>query len=74
MTPSVKFEQQVLKLVTPRLDWGSAEWFNGTLFVEGIMPDRAQELLSDLQKLHPKIVMTQRGSYQSDYGFSYDFL
>lgn len=74
MNISVDFEQQVLDTVVPRLDWGSAEWFNGTLFVEGVMPDEAHRLLSDLQKLHPKIVMTQQGSYQQDYGFSYDFV
>lgn len=74
MNISVDFEQQVLDAVVPQLDWGSAEWFNGTLFVEGVMPDEAHELLSDLQKIHPEIIMTQQGSYQQDYGFSYDFV
>ena len=73
MNSDVQFEQQVLKLVAPRLAWGSAEWFDGTLFVEGIMPDAAEAILGDLKKLHSDVRMTQSGSYQADYGFSYDF-
>lgn len=73
MNQQVAFEHQVLALVMPRLDWGSAEWINGTLFVEGAMPDEAQEILADLQKLHPEISMSQSGSYQTDYMFAYDF-
>ncbi len=69
-----KFEQQVLKTVVPHLDWGSAEWFEHSLFVEGIMPDQAQEILKSLKKLHPKIVLSQSGSYETDYTFSYNFV
>ena len=69
-----KFEQQVLKAVVPHLDWGRAEWFAHSLFVEGIMPDQARVILEDLQKLHPKILLSQSGSYQTDYVFSYDFV
>ncbi len=74
MTPA-KFENQVLKTVTPYLGWGGrAEFSNGTLFVSGIMPAEARVILRELQDQKEKIRMSQMGSYQSDYTFTYDFV
>ena len=70
-----KFEQHILKCVAPFLGLGGdAEFYNGTLFVSGIMPDRAKTILRELRDQHEKIHMNQMGSYQSDYTFTYDFV
>jgi hypothetical protein len=72
---SAQFEHRVLKMIEPHLVPGSrAEWFNGTLFVEGVVPDEAQIILDDLKKLDPRIAMSRFGSYQTDYTFAYDFV
>jgi hypothetical protein len=74
MTPA-KFENQVFKTVAPFLGWGGrAEFFNGTLFVEGIMPDQAQVILRELRDQKEQVRMSQMGSYQTDYTFAYDFV
>jgi hypothetical protein len=74
MTPA-KFERHVLKCVAPFLGWGGrAEFYEGTLFVSGVMPDEAQVILRELRDQHQRIRMSQMGSYQSDYTFAYDFV
>jgi hypothetical protein len=74
MTPA-KFENQVLKTVAPYLGWGGrAEFYNGTLFVTGIMPNDAKIVLRELQDQKEQVRMSQMGSYQSDYTFTYDFV
>jgi hypothetical protein len=74
MTPA-KFENQVLKIVAPYLSWGGrAEFFDGTLFVSGIMPAEARVILRELQDQKEQVRMNQMGSYQSDYTFTYDFV
>ena len=71
----VKFENQVLKTVAPYLGLGGrAEFYNGTLFVEGIMPDEAKMVLRELRDQKERVRMSQMGSYQSDYTFTYDFV
>ena len=70
-----QFEQHILKSVAPFLGLGGdAEFYNGTLFVSGIMPDKAKTILRELRDQHAKIRMNQMGSYQSDYTFTYDFI
>ena len=72
---SAKFENQVLKIVTPYLGLGGrAEFFDGTLFVYGIMPDEAKMVLRELRDQRERVRMSQMGSYQSDYTFTYDFV
>jgi hypothetical protein len=70
-----QFERHILKCAAPFLGLGGdAEFYNGTLFVSGIMPDEAKVLLRELQDQHERIRMSQMGSYQSDYTFTYDFV
>ena len=70
-----QFERHILKCVAPFLDLGGrAEFYDGTLFVSGIMPDRAKTILRELRDQHEQIRMSQMGSYQSDYTFTYDFV
>lgn len=72
---SAQFERHILKCVAPFLGLGGdAEFYNGTLFVSGIMPDEAKILLRELQDQHKKIRMSEMGSYQTDYTFTYDFV
>ena len=71
---SPQFEHRVLKLIEPHLGLGRADWFNGTLFVEGLVPDEAQDILIELKKLDPRISMSRFGSHQTDYTFAYDFV
>ena len=71
---SPQFEHKVLKMIEPHLGLGRADWFNDTLFVEGVMPDEAQDILTELQKLDHRIAMTQFGSHQTDFTFAYDFV
>lgn len=71
---SVEFEDKILQIVKSGLTWGgSAEFFNGTLFVSGIMPDEAHMILRDLKDQAGRVSMNQMGSYQTDYTFTYDF-
>lgn len=70
-----QFEQHILKCAAPFLGLGGdAEFYNGTLFISGIMPDEAKVILRELRDQHEKIRMSKMGSYQSDYTFAYDFL
>ena len=70
-----QFERHILKCAAPFLGLGGdAEFYNGTLFVSGIMPDEAKMLLRELQDQHEQIRMSSMGSYQSDYTFTYDFV
>jgi hypothetical protein len=70
-----QFEQHILKSVAPFLGLGGdAEFYNGTLFVSGIMPNEAKVILRELQDQHERIRMSSMGSYQSDYTFTYDFV
>lgn len=74
MTPA-KFENQTLKTVAPYLGFGGrAEFYNGTLFISGIMPEEAQMILRELRDQHERIRISQMGSYQADYTFTYDFV
>jgi hypothetical protein len=70
-----QFERHILKTVAPFLGLGGdAEFYNGTLFISGIMPEEAQMILRELRDQHEKIRISQMGSYQSDYTFTYDFV
>lgn len=70
-----KFERKILTLVVPFLGWsGRAEFYNGTLFVEGIMPEDARLILRELRDQKEQVKMSQMGSYQTDYTFTYDFV
>ena len=74
MTPA-QFERHILKCAAPFLGLGGdAEFYNGTLFISGIMPEEAQMILRELRDQHEKIRISQMGSYQSDYTFTYDFV
>jgi len=74
MTPA-KFENQVLKIVAPYLGQGGrAEFYNGTLFVSGIMPNDAKVVLKELRDQKEQVRMSSIGSYQTDYTFTYDFV
>ena len=70
-----QFERHILKCVAPFLGLGGdAEFYNGTLFVSGIMPAEAKMILRELRDQHQKIRMSEMGSYQTDYTFTYDFV
>lgn len=73
MDAQVKFESKVLTLVEPFLGFnGRAEWFGGTLFVEGVTPLEANDVLIMLRRLDPKIQVSRFGN--QNYTFAYDFV
>lgn len=72
---AAKFESSVLKLVAPFLKYGGrAEFFNGTLFVEGILPEDAQDIMKSMKRRKIRSRMRISGSYQTDYYVTYDFV
>ncbi len=72
---AAKFESSILKLVAPFLKYGGrAEFDNGTLFVEGIMPEDAQDIMKSMKRRKIRARMQISGSYQTDFYVSYDFV
>ena len=71
---AAKFESSVLKSVASLLEFGDARFFNGTLFVSGIVPNEARTVLQGLQDQYGRVRMSRQGSYQTDYTFAYDFV
>lgn len=68
MTP-VQFENKVLATITPLLDKGnSAEFFEGSLFVEGINRKVADKITQALNPIHNNVIVT--GGF---LGYSFDF-
>jgi len=72
---AAKFESSVLKSVASLLEFGGdAKFFNGSLFVSGIVPGEAKMVLRELRDQYGRVRMSRTGSYQTDYTFAYDFV
>lgn len=67
MTP-VHFENKVLATITPLLDKGRAEFFEGSLFVEGINRKVADKIALALKPIHNNVLVT--GGF-CDYAFDF---
>jgi hypothetical protein len=71
----VQRERQILKTIAHDLPWGGqAEFIEDTLYVTGVMPDEGRAILARIRDLGHRVSMSQSGSYQTDYTFTYRFV
>lgn len=67
MTP-VQFENKVLATISPLLNKGRAEFFKGSLFVEGINSRVANKIALALKPIHNNVLVA--GGF-GDYSFDF---
>ena len=66
----MQFETKVIKLIAPVMSEGRAEFFNGSLFLEGVQENTARKVFS---KLCREFDFKVQPSKVADY-FVYDFV
>ena len=67
------FEQQVMVSVSPYLDTGDAEFYNGSLFLENTDKVQAENILFELNKRFGEIYGFVFTEYPGINGFVIDF-